>query len=361
MLRLVLARLATAAVVLLAAVTVTFLAVYASPGQTVDLILGENREDAQLRAEIVALWGLDRPLLVQYSLYLAGLLRGDLGTSYLLRLPVSDVIGEQLGATVTLTFAAFAIAVLLAVTLALLTSGRAGVVRRVASGLELVLLSIPSFWIGIVLLAVFSFQLGWFPVSGGAGWQSLALPAFALALPITGLLSQVLREGLDRAGAQPFALTARSRGVSPLAVRTRHGLRHASLPGLQIAGIVVGSLLGGTVIVEQVFGRPGLGGITVDAVYGKDLPVVLGVALVAAATFVAVSTIVDLLALLIDPRLRSGAARRRGATATAGAELAAAAPGAVPTALTTDAAAEPLLVPSLLPEPAGSLTRGGTR
>lgn len=346
MLRLVLARLGTAAVVLLAAVTVTFLAVYAAPGQTVDLILGEDRENAQLRAEIVALWGLDRPLLAQYALYLGGLLRGDLGTSYLLRLPVSDVIGEQLGATVALTFTAFAIAVVLAVTLALLTSGRAGVVRRLASGLELVLLSIPAFWIGIVLLAVLSFQLGWFPVSGGSGWRSSALPALALALPITGLLSQVLREGLDRAGAEPFALTARSRGVSPIAVRTRHGLRHASLPGLQIAGIVVGSLLGGTVIVEQVFGRPGLGGITVDAVYGKDLPVVLGVALVAAATFVAVSTIVDLLALLIDPRLRSGAARRT-------------VPGTP--AVAPGLAADPLLVPSLHPEPAGSLTRGGTR
>ncbi|PWD52483.1 ABC transporter permease [Serinibacter arcticus] len=351
-----LARLGTAAVVLLAAVTVTFLAVYAAPGHTVDLILGENRDDQQLRAEIIALWGLDRPLLVQYSLYVTGLFRGDLGTSYLLRAPVSEVLGAQLGSTVALTFSAFALAVVIALTLALLTSGRVGPVRRIASGLELVLLSIPSFWIGIVLLAVFSFQLGWFSVAGGAGWRSLALPALALALPIAGLLSQVLREGLDRALREPFALTARSRGVSPLSVRTRHGLRHASLPGLQIAGIVVGSLLGGTVIVEQVFGRPGLGGITVDAVYGKDLPVVLGVALVAAATFVAVSTLVDLLTLAIDPRLRSGARRRGGAPALGA--VGAAGPGVAGTA-TDDGV--PVLVSTLLPEPVGSLPQGGTR
>ena len=304
MARLIAARLGTAALVLLAAVTVTFLAVYAAPGNTVDLILGEDQDNQQLRNEIIALWGLDRPILVQYVTYITGLFQGDLGISYILRKPVTDILGEQILSTVQLTAAAVALAAVLSVTISLLTSGRRGFARRIASGIELVLLSIPSFWLGIVALAIFSFQLGWFSVAGSSGLKSLVLPAAALALPIAGLLTQVLREGLDRALREPFTITARSRGISPLAVRTRHGLRHASLPGLQLAGIIVGSLLGGTVIVEQVFGRPGLGRITVDAVYGKDLPVVLGVALVAAATFVLVSTVVDVLSLLIDPRLR---------------------------------------------------------
>lgn len=349
MLRLVLTRLSTSAIVLLAAVTATFLAVYASPGHTVDLLLGEDRGNERLRAEVTALWGLDRPLLVQYAAYVLGLLRGDLGTSYQLRRPVVDVLGEQLGSTVLLTFTAFGLAVAIALTVAVLTSGRGGIVRRIASGAELVLLSIPSFWIGIVLLAVFAFQLGWFSVSGGNGWRSLALPALALAIPIAGLLSQVLREGLDRALHEPFALTARSRGLSQLQVRSRHALRHASLPGLQIAGIVVGSLLGGAVIVEQVFGRPGLGGITVEAVYAKDLPVVLGVGLVAAATFVIVSTAVDLLSLVLDPRLRVASGRSRRAARPA--------PTAT-TAVVVAGSAPSSSVPGLEPDP---LPEGASR
>lgn len=312
MIRQIVARLAVAVVVLLVAVTVTFLAVYASPGSTVDLLLGENQDDPQLRAELVALLGLDRPVLVQYASYVAGLAQGDLGTSYALRRPVADVLGEQVGSTVALTAAAVGVAVVLSVSVALLTSGRGSRARHLASGVELVLLSVPSFWLGILALAVFSFQLRWFPVAGDDGWRSLVLPAVSLGLPIAGLLTQVLRQGLDRALEEPFAVTARARGLTAGAVRRRHALRHAALPGMTLAGVVVGSLLGGTVIVEQVFGRPGLGRITVDAVYAKDLPVVLGVALFAAAVFVAVSTVVDLLALLVDPRLRREPAHRRG-------------------------------------------------
>lgn len=304
MIRQITARLGAAVLVLLAAVTVTFVAMYAAPGSTIDLLLGENQDDPQLRAEVTTLWGLDRPLLVQYVAYVSGLFRGDLGTSYALRRPVTQVLGDQLGSTVALTAVAMVAAIALAVAVALATSGRGTAVRRIASGTELVLLSVPSFWIGILSLAVFSFQLRWFPVAGDEGWRSLVLPAASLALPIAGLLTQVLRQGLDRALEEPFAITARARGVSAGAVRRRHGLRHAALPGMTLAGVIVGSLLGGTVIVEQVFGRPGLGRITVDAVYAKDLPVVLGVGLFAAAVFVLVSTVVDLLALAVDPRLR---------------------------------------------------------
>lgn len=291
--------------VLWAAITVTFLAVHAAPGNTIDVLLGENADDPQLRAEIIALFGLDRPIVIQYVDYLAGVLRGDLGISYTLRRPVADIIGEQVGATFRLTLTAFVAAAVIAVVVAVATSGRSKLPRRISSGLELVLLSVPPFWLGILGLALFSFQLRWFPVAGDDGWRSLVLPAASLALPIAAILAQVLREGLDRALEQPFALTARARGLTDGAVRARHGLRHAALPGLALAGVIVGSLLGGAVIIEEVFGRPGVGRVTVEAVFTKDLPVVLGVGLFAAAVFVLVSTLVDLLALAVDPRLRS--------------------------------------------------------
>jgi len=303
-------RLATALLVLWAAVTVTFLAVHASPGNTLDIILGDLREDPQLRAETAAQWGLDRPVVVQYLDYVGGVLRGDLGTSYQLHAPVTDLIAAQAGPTVALTATAATAAVLLAGIVGTLTAGRGRIVGRAAGVVELVLVSVPPFWLGIVALAVFSFQLRLFPVAGDDGWRSLVLPALALALPIAAILTQVLREGIDRALEEPFAVTARARGLSPAAVRSRHALRHGLLPSMTLAGTVVGGLLGGTVIIEQVFGRPGLGDLTVDAVYGKDLPVVLGVGLLSALVYVVVSTIVDLLYLVVDPRLRAGTTRR---------------------------------------------------
>lgn len=251
-------------------------------------------------------WGLDRPLLVQYASYLGGLLRGDLGTSYQLNTPVTDLIAGQLGPTVTLTLSAAVVAVVLAVVVGVGTAGRGRLIGRISSVIELVLVSIPPFWLGIVALAVFSFQLRWFPVAGDDGWRSLVLPTLALALPIAGVLTQVLREGIDRALEEPFAITARARGLSPAAVRARHGLRHGLLPSMTLAGMIVGSLLGGTVIIEQVFGRPGLGALTVDAVFAKDLPVILGVGLLSAFVYIVVSTLVDLLYLVVDPRLRGG-------------------------------------------------------
>jgi peptide/nickel transport system permease protein len=258
-----------------------------------------------LREAIAAEWGLDRSLLTQYLDFLVRIGSGDFGTSYVLRQPVTEVVGSQLMPTVQLALLGGVLAVLIAVGLALLTAGRGRVSRQVASYLELVFASTPVFWLGILLLMAFSFTLRWFPVSGANGWQSIVLPALTLALPTAGLLAQVLREAMEKTLDQPFVTTVRSRGVSEFLIRSRHVLRHALLPAVTLGGWLIGGLLGGAVITEKVFGRPGLGTVTLGAVLTHDVPVVLAVVLLAALIHVAASTLLDILYLLIDPRLRA--------------------------------------------------------
>ncbi len=193
----------------------------------------------------------------------------------------------------------------IAVASAVLTAGRPWA-RRVAGSIELVLASTPSFWLGIVLIFVFSFTLKLFPVAGDRTLLALVLPALSLGLGARRGDRPGAARGLERALEEPFALTVRSWGVTGLQLRLRHALRHASLPAVTLAGWLVGHILSGAVITEQVFGRPGLGRVTVEAVLGHDLPVVLAVAILSAAIFVAMSTAVDLLSLWLDPRLRRG-------------------------------------------------------
>jgi peptide/nickel transport system permease protein len=303
-------RLAGAVVVLWAAVTAAFLAIHAAPGNTADILLGTTQKSPQAVAAVTAQWHLDRPWYTQYLDYVGGILHGNLGTSYQLNAPVSQVISSQLGPTAQLALAGAVVAVGLALVLSVVTAGRPWP-SRIANAVEIVVVSLPEFWLAILLVFGISFRLGWFPVAGAYGFSSLVLPALSLSLGIFGMLSQLLRAGIELSLEEPYSLTARARGVSDLALRLRHSVRHAALPVVHLTGYIVGGLLGGVVIVEQVFSRPGIGQITLSAVGSKDLPVVLGVALLGAFIYVAVSTVVDILALLIDPRLRFATRRTR--------------------------------------------------
>lgn len=298
-------RLGAGLAVLWAAATACYLALWLVPGETVDILVGDGPDTPEIRATIIEEWGLDRPEVVQYVTYLTRLLHGDLGRSYQLQRGVGDVLATQIGPTAQLTLAAAAIGILLALVIAVVTAGPSPWLRRTASAAELVSVSVPPFVIGILLLSVFSFTLGWFPVSGDQGPAALVLPALSLGLPIAGVLGQVLREGLERALEQPFAVTARSRGLTERALVLRHALRHASLPVVTLTGWFTGGLLGGAVITEALFGRPGLGQVTLLAVTGKDMPVVMAVVILSAVVYVSVSTLLDLAYRLIDPRLRS--------------------------------------------------------
>jgi peptide/nickel transport system permease protein len=290
--------------VLWAVATTTFFLLRFVPGDPVLLILGPagSPSPAVVKATAHA-FGLDQPLSTQYLQFLAGALHGDFGTSYQLKIPVTTVIGEQLLPTLQLVLAAVVLSWLLCLLITVPTVGGRPIVRSAGRTLEVVLASLPQFWVGIMLLATFAVGLGWFPVAGGSGLPGLFLPALALAIPIAGFLSQVMRESFETALKQPFILSARARGASELRVRLGHGLRHALLPGVTLTGWVVGSLFSGAVVVEVVFARPGIGQVLLQAVRSRDIPVVLGVVVVIAAVYVIVDALVDALYPVIDPRL----------------------------------------------------------
>lgn len=296
-------RVARVVVVVWGAATAGFVALRLIPGDPVDVMLGvQARVSDSVRDQIRADWGLDQAPLVQYFQYLGRLAQGDLGISYQLRTPVLDVITQQALPTLQLTVAALVLAVVMAMGGALFGRGRRS--SRIISLVELVVISSPTFWIGLLLLSLFSFRLNWFPVTSTEGLSSLVLPSLTLALPVAGVVSQVLRQGLDFAEGQPFSTTARSRGVTPPGLVARHTLRHAAMDTLTLSGYLVGSLLGGAVLVESVFARPGLGRVAIRAIIGRDMPVILGIIILAAAVFAVINLVVDLSYRRLDPRLR---------------------------------------------------------
>lgn len=301
-----LVRLAGVIGVLWGAATLTFIAAQLMPGDPAQTILGGagSRPSPEQIAAVREQYGFNDPVLVQYLNYLGGLLRGDLGTSYILKQPVTGVITEQLAPTVVLTLTALVLSWVIAVPVTLLTAHRSRWLSSIGSGLEIFLAALPQYWLGIVLLVVFAFQLRLLPVVGDSGPEGLVLPALTLALPLAGYLGQVTRDEFSSAMEQPFAVTARARGMSDWGVRWRHALRHALLPGLTLSGWALGSLFSTAVIVESVFVRPGLGRLLVDAVTSKDMPVVIGVTLFVAAVYVLANLLVDIAFVRVDPRLR---------------------------------------------------------
>jgi len=302
---LLLRRFASAVTVLWGAVTVTFVALHLTPGSTIDSIVGQAVVSPQVRRQIVNDYGLNQPLFIQYLRYVGNLARGDLGQSYNQGLPVTTAIGQQIGSTLLLVAAGAGLAFVGSAAVALLTANRPRWLRGPAAVLEMVGVAIPSFWLGILLLTLFSFRLHWFPAVGSNTARGLLLPAVALAVAPGAMLAQVLRQALERTLDEPFVTTARARGVGHAAVLVRHALRHALLPAITLAGWLVASFMGGAVVTETVFSRPGLGSLTVTAIEQKDFPLVSGIVLLSAASYVLIGFLVDALYPVLDPRLRS--------------------------------------------------------
>ncbi|WP_414155571.1 ABC transporter permease [Pseudomonas sp. BNK-43-a] len=297
-------RLGGGLLVLWAVATLTFFALRLMPGDPVLAILGGTTGNPTPEAIEATRreYGLDKPLPVQYALYLGRLVQGDLGQSYSQHQPVTRVLAEQAGATLELTFAALVLAWLLVLLLTVVTAGRGRLIGGLASLAETLSAALPHFWLGVVVLAVFAFGLRWFPPAGSDSLASLVLPAFSLAIPLAGFIAQVTRESLELTLDQPFILSARSRGLSDLAVRFRHALRHALLPGVSLSGWAIGALISGAVVCEVIFSRKGVGRQLYQAVQLQDLPLVIGITLVVAAAYVLANVLVDLLYQWIDPR-----------------------------------------------------------
>ncbi|GAA5120433.1 ABC transporter permease [Pseudonocardia adelaidensis] len=301
-------RLLAAVGVLWAAFTVSFVVLYLLPGDPVATMAsggldGEPLPPEQLDA-LRARYGLDQPVLVQYGQRLLAALTGDFGTSIQNGQDVRGAILDALPPTLQISVAGLLVAVLFGGTVALVaTYTRAPWLRQLLMALPSLAVSLPVFWVGLMLVQVFAFGFHLLPSVGANGAAALVLPAVTLGLPTGALVAQVLAKSLSQALGEPYVTTARAKGVGRAGIHLRHALRNAALPALTVLGYVVGNLLAGSVVVETVFTRPGLGRLTVAAVGVQDIPVVQGIVVFAAAVFVLVNLAVDLIYPLLDPRI----------------------------------------------------------
>jgi peptide/nickel transport system permease protein len=306
--RYLLRRLATAVGVLWAAFTVSFVVLYLLPGDPVATMAsggldGEPLPPEQLAA-LRARYGLDQPVLVQYGQRLLAALTGDFGTSIQNGQDVRGAILEAVPPTLQISLAGFVVAVVFGGTVALVaTYARVLWLRQLLMALPSLAVSMPVFWVGLVLVQVFAFGLGLLPSVGAGSPAALVLPAVTLGLPTGALVAQVLAKSMSQALGEPYVTTARAKGVGRAGIHLRHALRNAALPALTVLGYIVGNLLAGSVVVETVFTRPGLGRLTVAAVGVQDIPLVQGIVVFAAAVFVLVNLLVDLIYPLLDPRI----------------------------------------------------------
>jgi ABC-type dipeptide/oligopeptide/nickel transport system permease component len=273
------------------------------PAETIAGLHATQESVAGLREEL----GLDRPLLVQYWQFLTGLLRLDLGRSTMSRAPVVDELRPRLPVSLTLAVASMGVAVTVGVLLGVLAALRRRTwVDYLAMTTSVAGLSTPTFVLGLLLILVLSVQWRLLPATGAATWWHYVLPALTLGLPAAAVVARMARSSLLEVLRQDFVRTAWAKGLPGRAVVYRHALKNALIPVITISGLQFGQLMGGAVVVESVFGLPGLGKLLVDRVLGRDYPVFQGVVLVAAAGFVLTNLLVDLVYSVVDPRIRHG-------------------------------------------------------
>ena len=306
--RYVIGRVGQAVLVLAAAFTVAFILLQALPGDSI-LIKFENPElglSAEQIASIRASYGADVPAPQQFLHTILGFLAGDFGYSVQKGAPVKLLLTEAIPETAKLAILGLGLAVILAAAIAFLSSlAPFAWLRGAVRALPSVFVSVPVFWLGIVLIQVFSFQLGLVPVIGAGPVQELILPVLTLAVPISAPLAQILVRSIDEVSLQPFIAVTRAKGATPRWVLTQAVARNAILPTITIAGVLLGELIGGAVVTETVFGRAGIGRLTEQAVSQQDTPVLQAVVVLSALVFVVVNLAVDLLYPVLDPRINT--------------------------------------------------------
>jgi peptide/nickel transport system permease protein len=291
---------------LLGAVSLVFLLIHLIPGDPVEVMLGETATAADKESLRRSL-GFDRPLLTQYRSFLMNLAAGDLGRSLYEPAGVMQIIGARFPATFQLALCAMIAAILIAFPLgALAAIRRGGWIDRAALTFSLLGLSLPNFWLGPLLMIVFSIQLGWTPVSGRGGLGHLFLPAITLGLGMAAILVRILRASLLHVIHEDYVQTARAKGLRESRVWLKHVLRNALLSVITIMSLQFGGLLAGSLITETIFGWPGIGRLTVQAIQMRDYPLVQGCVLVIATSYVLINFAADLLYKLVDPRVSYG-------------------------------------------------------
>jgi peptide/nickel transport system permease protein len=302
-------------------IVISFFTLKLAPGDVVDVLAGESGGgSAETMAALRERTGLDQPVLTQFVNYVTNLVHFDLGTSPRFNRPVFDMIAERLPGTLMLMMSALVVALVLGVALGVLMASFANrLPDRIVSVLVLLFYSIPSFWVGLMMIVLFSVTLGWLPTGGAetigadlAGFAAVAdrlrymvMPTLSLALFYVALYSRLTRAAMLEVRSLDFVRTAVAKGVRPLRVTTRHVLRNALLPVTTMAGIHVGGLLGGAVVVETVYNWPGLGRLAVDSILSRDLAVILGILLFSSILVVIANIVVDVIQALIDPRIEA--------------------------------------------------------
>jgi peptide/nickel transport system permease protein len=305
--RYIVSRVGQAVLVLWAAYTVSFVLLQAMPGDAV-LIKFQNPDyglSPEQLADIRAAYATDGSILVQYFRSIGKFLTGDFGVSFKAGVPVSTELATNLPATLWLAGLGFLTAALLAIVIAVLSNiAGFGRLRAVVQSLPALLISVPAFWLGIMLIHLFSFRFHLVPVINPGPWQGLILPVLTLAVPIAAPMAQILLRNIDEVLTRPFVSVARAKGASHGFVLWRHVAKNAALPVMTVAGVLFGEILSGAVVTETVFGLNGIGRLTEESVNSEDVAVLQAIVVISATAFVVINLVVDLLYPVLDPRLK---------------------------------------------------------
>ena len=310
MLRYLAGRMILTIPVLVGAAILIFLLMQLVPGDAVSAVMaGGAKLSPEQQLEMREALGLNRPLVAQLGDYLWGLVQGDLGRSTRSDRTVISLVGAQISSTLILVAAGMAVALLIGVPLGVLAARRRNtLVDTAAMGTAVLGLSIPQFWLGLMLILLFAVNLGWFPALSSGGFRALVLPALALGLAEAAVLARLVRSSLIESLEQDYTTTARAKGASDRRITWRHGLPNALVPVVTMIGLQVGNLMGAAVVIEMLFARPGLGQLVVNSILRRDLPVLQGSILILAAIFVFINLAVDVIYKFLDPRVELGAA-----------------------------------------------------
>lgn len=305
MLRLIGRRLAISVPVLVGVTVLVFLILHLIPGDPAQIMLFGSRPTPQQIEQLRSQLGLNQPLPVQYWLYLERLAHGDLGQSFITGRPILDEIAQRLPDTLELTLAAMLVAVVIGMPLGIVGGVRPGSwADRLGSGFAVLGVAVPYFWFALVLILLFAVDLRLLPSLGEGSWNAILLPALSLGWGLSAIIARLLRNNLVEIYQQPYMQVARAKGLSERMLLYRHALKNALIPVVTILGLQFGNVLSGAVVVEVIFGRPGIGSYLVQAIQAKDIPVVQSVVLFIAVIYILINLLVDLAYGVLDPRIR---------------------------------------------------------
>lgn len=296
-------RLMSGLIVLIGVSLFSFALIHLIPGDPVRIMLGEKATKErveQLREQM----GLNKPLVVQYVNYATGVFKGDLGTSLKTSRPVSMEIAQRFPATVKMAVSGIVVAIVAGVIMGILAAKyKDKFIDYAIMSMATLGMSLPSFWLGLLVIMVFAVKLGWFPVAGGTGFIDLVMPALTLGVMLSTTISRLTRSGMVEVLSNDYIRTARAKGMSEGIVLFRHAFRNVMIPVVAVVGLQIAALLGGAVIVEQVFNWPGIGTLAIEAISSRDFPMIQGIVLFMGAIYVIVNICVDLLYAVLDPRI----------------------------------------------------------